>query len=74
MKANEIRNLTDEEIKQKLYTLKQELFNLNFELKSGRVERPHVIRQTKRDIARCLTILNERKSNKNTTTTTKETQ
>lgn len=60
MKAAEIRNLTEEELKQKLHTLKEELFKLNIQRKMGRVEKPHMIGNLRKDIARIKTILKEK--------------
>lgn len=60
MKPNEMRNMTSDEIKQKIETLKQELFNLRTEAKAGRIEKPHKIGQTRKNIARCETILREK--------------
>ena len=63
MKAKELRELTDEELNQKLISLKEELFNLRKAVYTATLEKPHRIRQIRKDIARILTILNERKKN-----------
>lgn len=60
MKSNELRNMTSDEIKQKMETLKQELFNLRTEAKAGRIEKPHKIDQARKNVARCETILREK--------------
>ncbi|AMA74418.1 MULTISPECIES: 50S ribosomal protein L29 [Aneurinibacillus] len=60
MKANEIRNLTTAEIEQKLTSLKEELFNLRFQLATGQLDNTARIRQVRKDIARAKTILRER--------------
>lgn len=60
IKSNELRNMTADEIRQKIEGFKKELFNLLTEAKAGRIEKPHRIRQTKRDIARCLTVIKEK--------------
>ncbi|ERI06777.1 MULTISPECIES: 50S ribosomal protein L29 [Aneurinibacillus] len=60
MKANEIRNLTTAEIEQKVTSLKEELFNLRFQLATGQLENPARIRQVRKDIAKAKTILRER--------------
>ncbi|MFH1877923.1 MAG: 50S ribosomal protein L29 [Candidatus Omnitrophota bacterium] len=62
MKAKDVRNMTEAEIEQKLHALKEHQFKLREELITGRVERPHVFRLVKRDIARCNTILKEKRS------------
>ena len=60
IKANELRNMTVEEIKQKIETIKKDLFNLRTEAKAGRIEKPHKIKETRKDIARCETIIKEK--------------
>lgn len=62
MKAAEIRNMTEVEIEQKLFSLKEQLFKMRAEFITGRVERPHRFRLMKRDIARCYSILNEKQN------------
>ncbi|WP_026188977.1 50S ribosomal protein L29 [Orenia marismortui] len=60
MKAKELRNLTNEELEQKLDELKEELFNLRFQNATVQLDNPVRIREVKRSIARVKTILNER--------------
>lgn len=60
MKANEIRNLTTAEIEQKTVSLKEELFNLRFQLATGQLDNPARIREVKKAIARAMTVLRER--------------
>jgi len=60
MKAYEIRNLSDDEIKTKMEEAYEELFNLRFQLAIGQVKDPSRIRVLKRDVARMKTILTER--------------
>ena len=62
MKPADIRNMTEAEIDNQLLTLKEQLFKIREESTAGRLERPNRIRQVKRDIARCLTILKEKES------------
>ncbi len=59
MKAVEIRELSGEERYQKLSELEEALFNLRFQLEVGQIENPKKIMQTKRDIARIKTVINE---------------
>jgi len=61
MKTTELRNLSKEELLQKEKNLKEELFKLNMQRYSGRVEKPHMFSLLKRDIARIQTILQEKK-------------
>ena len=60
MKAKEIRELTNEELIQKLSDLKAELFNLRFQLATGQLDNPMRIRDVRKTIARIKTILRER--------------
>ena len=60
VKANELRNMTIDEIKLKEESLKKELFNLRTEAEAGRIEKPHKINEVRRAIARCETIIQEK--------------
>ncbi len=60
MKAAEIRQYTDEELKKLLEEKKRQLMELRFQLSMGQLENYASIKQTKRDIARIKTILRER--------------
>lgn len=64
MKANEIRNLTTTEIEAKINELKDELFNLRFQLATGQLENTGRIREVRKGIARMKTIISERENNK----------
>ena len=60
MKANEIRELSAEELNAKLGDLKKDLFNLRLQHAINQLENPLKIGEVKRDIARVKTILRER--------------
>lgn len=60
-KTKELRNLSPEELNQKQKAVQEELFNLNYQKKYGRLEKPHMFRLLKRDIARIKTLLKEKK-------------
>ena len=60
MKAAELRNMTSEELMAKLQELKRELFNLRFQNAINQLENPHQISEVKHDIARVMTVLNEK--------------
>lgn len=60
MKASKLREFTTEELNHKIEEFKNELFNLRFQLATGQLENPMVIKAVKRDIARAKTILRER--------------
>lgn len=59
MKVNEIRDLSAEELNQKLASLKEELFNLRFQLANGQLENPMRIKEVKKTIARIKTVQTE---------------
>jgi large subunit ribosomal protein L29 len=59
MKASEIRELTAEELNQKLADLKAELFNLRFQLAINQLDNPMRISAVKKDIARVKTVIRE---------------
>ena len=60
MKAKEIREMTAEELSAKLTDLKKELFNLRFQHAINQLDNPHKMVEVKRDIARVMTILQEK--------------
>lgn len=60
MKAKEIRELSSQELEQKLNDLKAELFNLRFQLATGQLENPMRIKEVRKTYARIKTILKER--------------
>ena len=59
MKARELRELSTEEVKEKLSEMEEELFNLRFQAKMGQLSNPLRMRIVKREIARAKTVLNE---------------
>ena len=59
MDLKELRQLTGPELDEKMRQLTQELFNLRFQLGTGRLENPMQVRKTKRSIARVKTIQRE---------------
>lgn len=60
MKAKEVRELNSTELEQKLSTLKEELFNLRFQLATGQLDNPARIKNVRRDIARVKTVIREK--------------
>ena len=63
MKVKEFRDLSPEELDQKLASLKEELFNLRFQMATGQCENPMKIREVKKSIARIKTIQRQRELN-----------
>lgn len=56
----ELRELGDEELFERLESLKEELFNLRFQLATGQLDNPMRIKQVRHEVARILTLLRER--------------
>lgn len=60
MKAEDIRDLSDDEIRTRIAELKDEQFRLRFRSATMELENPRVLREIRRDVARMKTILRER--------------
>lgn len=60
MNATEARDLTADELKDRLLQLKREQFNLRFQKASGQLEKTTRIGEVRKDIARIKTILGEK--------------
>ncbi|HHT70525.1 MAG: 50S ribosomal protein L29 [bacterium] len=60
MKAKELRELTDNELQEKLSNFKEELFNLRFQLATRQLDNPMRLREVRKSIARIKTVLHER--------------
>ena len=60
MKANEIRNMSVEELNTKLADLKKDLFMLRMQHATNHLENPIKISNVRRDIARVKTVLREK--------------
>jgi large subunit ribosomal protein L29 len=60
LRARELREMTDEELDMRLADTRQELFNLRFQSATGALENPARLKHAKREIARILTVRNER--------------
>jgi len=61
MKIQEVRELSDKQLREKENELKEELFNLRFQLATGQLENHMRIKEVRRSIARVKTIINERR-------------
>jgi large subunit ribosomal protein L29 len=61
MKPSEIRDLTTDEIQSRLNDAREELMNLRFQMAIGGLTDHTRLRYTRRNIARLLTLLNERR-------------
>ena len=60
MKVEKLRDLSTNELVRKVDSLKEELFNLGFQMATGQLENPMRIKELRKDIARAKTILRER--------------
>ena len=59
MKVEEIRGLSEKEREEKIVDFSQEIFNLRFQLATGKIENPSRLRGLRRDIARLKTVQRE---------------
>ena len=61
-RANELRELPDDELLARLESAKEELFNLRFQFATSQLDNPRRMKQVRHDVARLLTVLRERSS------------
>ena len=61
MKNQEIKKLSTDELKKKINSLKKDLFNFRFRKVNSQLEDTAKFSQTKKDIAKILTVLNKKK-------------
>ena len=62
MKASELNQLTYEELMDRYRKFKEELFHVRFQLATGQLEKTHRLQGLRRDLARVLTFLAQRKA------------
>lgn len=60
MKAKQLRELSEDDLAVKLRDTRRELFNLRFQHATGQLDDPHKLSVTRREIARLLTLMQER--------------
>ena len=60
MKIKELREMSNEELNEKVYLLKEELFNLRRKKAVGQLEHGEEVRRVRKDIARAYLVLRER--------------
>jgi large subunit ribosomal protein L29 len=60
MKASEARDLTEDQLKDRLLQLKKEQFNLRFQRASGQLEKTSRVGEVRKDIARVKTVLRQK--------------
>jgi large subunit ribosomal protein L29 len=59
-RPSELRDLPDEELRARLDSSKEELFNLRFQLATGQLDNPMRIKEVRHEIARIMTVLTQR--------------
>jgi len=62
MKNKEIKKLTEDEINKKINSLKKDLFNFRFRKVNGQLEDTAKVSQTKKDLAKLFTKMNNKKT------------
>jgi large subunit ribosomal protein L29 len=62
LKTSDISKLSDKEIREKVTSLKNDLFNNKFNKFTTGSDKPHMVKQLKKDIARLLTVKNAKKN------------
>ena len=60
MKAEELRDLSDDDLRAKVNELKEELFRMRFKISLGNVDVVKQLRTSRRDLARVKTLIRER--------------
>jgi large subunit ribosomal protein L29 len=60
MKSNELRDKTSEELEADLIAELKQQFNLRMQLSTGQLNESHKVKQTRRNIARIKTVLNQK--------------
>ncbi len=63
MNAAELRQKSVEELNEELLTLLRDQFNFRMQKATGQLNQTHLLKQTKRDIARIKTVLSEKAGN-----------
>ena len=62
MKAKELKEMTAEQLQEKLKELKSQLCTLRFQHAINQLDNPHVIENVKKDIARVMTVLRQKEA------------
>ncbi|HJX29521.1 MAG TPA: 50S ribosomal protein L29 [Thermoanaerobaculia bacterium] len=61
MKASQVRDQSVEELRERERELSEQLFALRLQQVTGQLEKPHRVREVRKDLARVLTILREKR-------------
>ena len=62
MKVEDVRQLTPDQLTEKITELKKEQFNLRFQAATGQMEKTHRVSEVRKDIARISTLLREKRA------------
>ncbi len=65
MKAAELRELSQDELRIKEQEMRRELFNLRFQQATGEIENPRRLRSLRKDVAKVLTVMAEKSGKQN---------
>ncbi|MFO1519767.1 MAG: 50S ribosomal protein L29 [bacterium] len=60
MTPEELRSRTPDDLKTQVHEMQEELFKLRLQKGTGQLEKSHRLKEVKRDIARAMTVLNEK--------------
>ncbi len=61
MKASELKDKTESELREQLHELLKEQFNLRMQRGTGQFSRPHLMKDVRRNIARVKTVMNQKR-------------
>jgi large subunit ribosomal protein L29 len=62
LRARDLRDVTNDELDKRLADQRKELFNLRFQSATGQLENSAQLKQTRREIARILTLQHEKRN------------
>ncbi|HEY5743864.1 MAG TPA: 50S ribosomal protein L29 [Terrimicrobiaceae bacterium] len=71
MKISEIKELTIKELEARKRDTRQEIFNLRIQQQAGQLEKPHMLRQLRRDAARVEGLLTEKRKTAQSSSSTR---
>ena len=64
LEPQDLKNMTEDELRLKVESLREQIFRLTYDSKTGNLDKPHKLKAVRRDIARCKTILREKQIEK----------
>lgn len=63
MNIKEIKELTSKELCDRVHELRREFFNFRLQQQAGQLEKPHLLRSLRREVARIQTVLKQKATN-----------